>query len=218
MKTQIKLTKQIALKVLESINGALRMGAGNGEGQDVCVMQAIARAVGLPASDDHVEECVGTAVSAFNRRLNDCSWSSDTARAEGMKALGVASIGSNQLNQMEFGKLMFVRGTQRLLPFVFREIAKIKSGDYKTKLEKHAEICEKVTNFEEAKKACKDASASAHAHAYAYAYASASAFFKKSLGDDFLTRTADMGLQCLIELKSPGCEWLDLCEIGKEAQ
>src|SRR5579864_7732419 len=116
MKTLIKPTKEIALKVAQSINGALRLGAGRGEGQDVCVMQAIARAVGLPAIDDQVESCVGSAVGAFNRRLNDCSWSSDKARAEGMKQLGVASIGSNQLDQMEFGKLMFLRGTQKLLP------------------------------------------------------------------------------------------------------
>jgi hypothetical protein len=234
MKT-IKPTKQIALAVAKSINGALRLGAGGGKDQDVCVMQAIARAVGLNPNNDQVEECVGSAVGAFNRKLNDCSWSSDQSRAEGMKQLGVASIGSNQLDQMEFGKLMFLRGTQKLLPLVFREIAKIKTGDYQATLNKHADLCEKVTTFKEAQKACKDASADADADAYAsasayadasasadayadadayasaYAYAYAYADFKNAkLGekDRLLLLTAQVGVDCLKELKSPGARWL----------
>jgi hypothetical protein len=249
MKTLIKPTKRIALEVAKSINGALCRGAGSGQSQNVCVMQAIARAVGLPTSNDQVEECVGSVVGAFNRKLNDCYWSSDVARAEGMKRLGVASIGSNQLNQMEYGKLMFLRGTQKLLPFVFREIAKIKDGNYKAELKKHADLCEKVKTFDEAKAACKaasasasapayasayayayasapasayayayaSASASASAYAYAYAYASASAsasasadFKGAKLGenDRLLLLTSQVGLDCLKELKSPGCKFL----------
>ena len=36
--------------------------------------------------------------------------------------------------------------------------------------------------------------------------------FKKYFGDEFLIQVADVGLECLVELKSPGCQWLDLCE------
>lgn len=30
--------------------------------------------------------------------------------------------------------------------------------------------------------------------------------------DSILTKMADIGLEVLIELKSPGCQWLDVCD------
>ncbi len=78
--------------------------------------------------------------------------------------------------------------------------------------------------------------ASAYASDYAYAYASASAYasayasdYASAYASDYasayayreknpifnlqvLNMTTQAGLEALIELKSPGCEWLDLCD------
>jgi hypothetical protein len=52
------------------------------------------------------------------------------------------------------------------------------------------------------------AKANAYANAYDYDYANANAEFRLQL----LHLVAQIGLEALIACKSPGCEWLDLCE------
>ena len=56
------------------------------------------------------------------------------------------------------------------------------------------------------------AAAAAAADATATAAAAATAAADADARHNILLVCADIGLQALIELKSPGCEWLDLCE------
>lgn len=241
MKTkEIKLTKSVARKILEVIDhpDGLVRGLGKPEPGKFCVEAAVQYV--LTNGQEHNAEpaCVGTAVRAFKIKLNDCYWSSNQARAKGMRRLAVAQLGSNKIDQVKFGELMFLRGTQKLLPFVFREIAKIKpAGKYQDDLNNHADICTAVKTFEEARQACMNATAFASAFAAsaafayasaasAYTYAAAFAFaasaasaytydFKQAkLGekDRLLLLTAEVGVECLIELKSPGTKWLDICK------
>jgi hypothetical protein len=220
-----KINLKLARKVLDVVDAGLVAGLGKPEPGQMCIEAAVNYALGAEHGDEPA--CVGRAVRAFKIRLNDCAWLSIEARTKGMRKLAIAQLGSDTLDQMEFGKLMFLRGTQKLMPYVFRLTAEKRNPKYKDDYLKHADICEKVKTFEEAKMACKNANANAYAYAYAYAAAAAAAYADAdayadayacaayayaSAADKLLQLTADVGLQCLIELKSPGCKWLWLCE------
>jgi len=114
--TQIKPTKKHARKIVELLKHGLTSGVGRPEPGQMCVEAAVCYAMGLPHGDD--PKCVGKAVRAFKIQLNDCAWPDEMARAEGMKRLAVAQLGSDALDQMAFGKLMHLRGIQKVLPFI----------------------------------------------------------------------------------------------------
>ncbi len=204
MTTTTKPTKQIARKVIAIVDCGLTEGLGDQIKGQMCVEAAVCYAFGLPHGDK--PPCVGSTVRDFKIRLNDNPWSSNEARAKGMRRLAIAQLGSNEIDQMEFGKMMFLHGVQELLPFALVKAAndpKVKE-EHKLKFLEHAELCEKVRDFKEAQIASKNA--------YTSAYTSASAWFKANLGDEFLSMIAETGLTVLKKLKSPGCKWLDLCD------
>ena len=188
-----KPTKRIVLKILEVLKHGLVKGIGKPQPGQMCVEAAICYAYGLPHGDE--PPCVGYAVRAFKVQLNDCNWSSNAARAEGMKLLAIAQLGSDALDQMAFGKLMFLRSTQTLMPFVFRREAKKLPEAKQHEMLEWADKCETVTTFEEARETARSASA----------YASAE-------NDELLLLTAKVGLDVLKEMKAPGCKWLSLAK------
>lgn len=226
MKTIHKPTKKIARKVAELVSHGLVSGLGRQEPGQMCVEAVVNCAFGLPHNDN--PPCVGEAVRAFKIKLNDCVWPSDKDRAEGMKGLAIAQLGSDTLDQMEFGKLMYLRGTQRILPFVWRrEAEEIEDKSKKAEMIGWCERMEKVQTFEEARQltayAYAYASTYTYTSTYAYTYASASASTYASASayayayaytyayrHELLKLTAQVGLDVLIELKSPGCKWLDI--------
>jgi hypothetical protein len=225
----IKLTKRHARKINELLNYGLVSGLGSQRPGEMCVEAAVCCALGLPHGDN--PPCVGRTVRAFKIRLNDCNWPTDKDRAEGMRGLAIAQLGSDSLDQMEFGKLMFLRGTQILLPFIWRKEAdKISAADKKSEMIEWCQLMEKCETFDEARELTKDASAYASAavgyasdyasdaasYAYAYAdYASAYASASASASGyrhELLMLTAHVGLNVLIEMKSPGCKWLGILD------
>lgn len=209
---------------MEIVDAGLTIGKGRPEPGKMCVEAAVCFAFGLPHGDN--PPCVGEAVRSFKIALNDCRWSSDEARANGMRKLAIAQLGSDKIDQMAFGKAVYFKGVQRLLPFVFRQVAQDVVEKYKAKYLEHANLCA-VTNFEDAERTAKDASSYA-AYAYAtyasaasaYAYAASatttafasSAYASKKLGDKFLLMVAEIGLEVLKEMRSPGCKWLSICD------
>lgn len=235
MKTGIKLNKQIARKVLETVDAGLVRGTGSPEPGKMCVEAAVCYALGLPHGDE--PPCVGSAVRAFKIKLNDCPWPSIEARAKGMRELAIAQLGSDTLDQMEFGKLMLLRGTQTLLPFVWRKEAERNNNwAHKTKMLEFCDKMETVRTFEEARTITRSAFAFAYnyasvsfafaynyASAFDFAYACASAFAYAFAHDyasacfnhELLQLTAKVGVEVLKEMKSPGCKWLDLCKEAK---
>lgn len=194
--TEIKPTIRHARKILNLVSRGLVCGLGVQEPGKMCVEAAVCAAFGLPHSDK--PSCVGPAVRDFKIKLNDCAWPSDMHRANGMRQLAIAQLGSNEIDQMAFGKLMYLRGVQKLLPFVWRKEAEQMKPDRQKEMLEHCEKMEAVTTFEEAEKVAKSA------------YASASAY-----RHELLKLTAQIGVEVLKEMKSPGCKWLYLCEEAK---
>ena len=240
----VKISKDVARKVLKVVDAGLVSGIGDPELGKMCVEAAVCYAMGLPHGDN--PPCVGSNVRVFKISLNDCRWSSDEARTKGMRKLAIAQLGSADIDQEKFLELVGFKCMTRVLPVIIENAREEdKNNKIAPKEEELLAVIEglkSAKDFKEAKVAAQkardiysayasayvsayayasayaSASASAYAYAsasaYAYASASASAYVLKNklFSDKILNLTAEMGLEALVELKSPGCEWLDLCE------
>ena len=121
MKVEEFDAKKFDVKKFDEI---LARGLSNGlgvQGSQVCIEAAICETLGLPHGDD--PGCVGAAVRAFKISLNDSRWSSPKARAEGMRDLGLAQLGSkDSVNDVEFVKRLSEKLIRVLVPKLFRQI------------------------------------------------------------------------------------------------
>jgi hypothetical protein len=230
MSTTYTPSEPIARKIVETIKCGLSSGLGKPEPGKMCVEAAVRYAFGLPHSDD--PPCVGAAVRSFEIRLNDCRWSSEQARAAGMLRLGVAQLGSNQIDQQKFAELLCIKTVNRIVPPALRVAAKV-NPEHAEALEAAAVACEAAKTLVAAKEAAEsgrrvaraaddaaayacasaaDTAASAADTAAAYACAAYAAAAADARRDGFLLIAAEIGLECLKELNSPGCQWLHLCD------
>src|SRR5437773_717890 len=81
----------------------LKRGGGNEVGTVGCIENAVCEALGLPYSDN--PGCVTPAIASYKRHLNDKGWSSNDARAKGLRDIGIAQIGSNGIvDDKEFAR------------------------------------------------------------------------------------------------------------------
>jgi len=97
----MEITREIAAKVLEVVDAGLVSGMGKPIPGQMCVEAAVCYAMGLPHSDD--PKCVAPILRSLKIRLNDSTWSSDKARANGLRRLALAQLGSrNVLDEKEF--------------------------------------------------------------------------------------------------------------------
>jgi hypothetical protein len=97
---KIRYTMKLARKLLAVIDAGLVHGMGEPVPGKMCIEAAVCHALGLQHGDD--PPCVGYAVRAFKISLNDSFWSSPAARAAGLRELGVAQLGSDALDQIDF--------------------------------------------------------------------------------------------------------------------
>jgi len=181
----MKLTAECMRAVVNTIDGALIAGIGQPAIQQTCVMGAIALALGLPHSDNL--ECEGVAVRAVAINLNDAVWSTNEARAAGMMRLGVASVGSNTIDQSEFAKRLAELTIRRIVPIALRAAAEL-NPKCAAELVKHALNCEDQGSEQAAGDAARD---------------------------NVLRTMAAIVVDVLVELKSPGAKYLYLCEEAK---
>lgn len=210
-------------KILNTVDAGLSRGLGIAIPGHMCVEAAVCYALGLPHGDD--PGCVGNSIRVYKIEINDAIWSSDKARAAGMRRLAVAQIGSDQINQVEFSKLVSMDIISKVLPIIMASVG----------LHKIADQCSAVVTFEEARVTAQAAAqAAAYSAAYSAAYAAAyaadaadsvaaqaaayAAVYAAGIAlpaqpvDTILLMSADIALQALIKLESPGCKFLYLCE------
>ena len=200
MKHDIPLTESIARKVLSAVDAGLVRGLGKQKPGHMCVEAAVCYAYGLPHSDN--PPCVGSAVRAFKIRLNDARWSSNEARTLGMRALAIAQLGSDAIDQQEFAKMVAEGTIRQIVPLALRKAADSAKEPHKQAMLDAALVCERDGTREcslAANKVARDAVAAAAAAAYEDAYA-----------DELFNLSADIALQALLALDSPGCAYLGL--------
>jgi hypothetical protein len=138
--TTLTLTKSHARKVLSVVDAGLCSGKGVREPGKMCVEAAVCFALGLPHSDD--PPCVGKAVREFKIKLNDSSWSSDKARARGLRRLAIAQLGSDSLNQTEFVTKLQEATIRQVVPRALRHAAECHPQQvHKDALEAAAKVC-----------------------------------------------------------------------------
>lgn len=213
---KIKPTKKHAAKLVELLSHGLVSGLGKPRPGEMCVEAAVCFALGLPHSDD--PKCVSPAVRQFKISLNDSDWSSNTARAQGMLKLAVAQLGSDCIDDRKFCELLALKTIQRLCPRLFRLLAELtKESADKQVMEEAAVFCEGATDLVSAVTRLTEFLKFALALARAHALARALDLAREKARDEALGLLADIALEVLIELKSPGCKWLPLCE-GKETK
>jgi len=150
----MKLTKTIARKVLATVDAGLCQGKGQPVPGEMCVEAAVCFAMGLPHGDE--PPCVGEAVRSYKVALNDCYWSSNAARAKGMRKLAIAQLGSNEISQEKFTELVRLKGIQRSLPVILRSWAKHPECKNAAEILKAARKCESAKTLSEAVAAATD--------------------------------------------------------------
>ena len=222
-----EISEAVARKVVETVDQGLVHGLGTQRPGSMCVEAAVCFAMGLPHGDN--PPCVGSAVRSYKIRLNDSVWSSNEARAKGMRRVAVAQLGSDEIDQKEFAKEVIVGGIRDILPIALRAAAKAVPAHAEA-LELAAIACEAIKEFiqakpvaEKARSVARAAAAAAAAYAYADAYADAAAdaaaaadayadAARKKARDGVLSIAAEVAVKALIKLGSKGCDWLFLCD------
>ena len=226
MTTEVKIDRALAIKVLEVVDAGLVSGMGKPIPGQMCVEAAVCYAMGLPHSDEPT--CVAPSLRALKIKLNDSSWSSNAARTKGLRRLAIAQLGSQgALDEKRFAQNLVSLVIRKYVPIALRAAAsRHPKREHKDALEAAAKRCETEVSKEAAlnardvskyadASASASASASADASAYASAYASADASASAKFGavrDGVLGQFAEDVVSILIEMKAPGCEFLDLTE------
>jgi hypothetical protein len=220
----------------EILERGLCAGVGKPDGQ-MCIEAAISQALGLPFNDK--PSCVAPAVRRYKIQINDSNrWKSPQSRAEALRDIGIAQIGSaGVVDDIEFAKKLAEKTIRRLIPALFREVL---SRDKRAMAA--ADRCEREGSREAAREA-RDAAAYAYAadaaayayaaYAAAYAYADAAAAaaayayaayadaaaaaayaadaaYADAYPEKYLRLSISLALEVLRELKSPGCAWIEV--------
>ena len=228
MKT--KLTKAIARKVLSVVDAGLVNGVGSPIPGKMCVEAAVCFALGEPHGDKPT--CVGAVVRRYKININDGPWSSDKARTAGLRRVAIAQLGSDQIDQKEFSKLVSLGVIQKILPIILRDCAKAIPA-HANKLEASAVACEAAKTLDAASYAASyaaraaraasaesyaasDAASAASDAASAASYAASAASYAASAAraDKILSLAAEIAVQALITLKTEGSKWLDICKVA----
>jgi hypothetical protein len=229
----IEITRELAARVRDVVDVGLVSGLGVPEPGKLCVEAAVCYALGLPHGDEPT--CVSPALRLLKIRLNDSRWSSPQARAQGLRRLAIAQLGSaGVLDDRTFRQRVVDMTIRRAVPIGLRAAAR-RNPNHAQPLEAAAVRCEQEGSREACLHARKIAYADA-ADAYAYAaaayadadaaaaaayaaYAAAAAATAAAAArtrNRVLAEYAEWVVEILIDLKAPGCEWLDLVPLRRD--
>lgn len=110
-------TLNVARLVLNTVDMGLTSGRGFDKPGHMCVEAAVCYAMGLDHSDE--PPCVHEIVRSIKIRINDLQgWSDEYDRAQGLRAVAVAQLGSNKLNGNDLIKTFRSRMLTMVVPKV----------------------------------------------------------------------------------------------------
>lgn len=201
---------------------------GQGTRKQMCVEAAVCVALDLPFGDE--PSCVTKEIRNIKIAINDLNWSSSTARAKGLRNLGIAQVGSKGVvDGKEFKTKLKEKIVKVLIPSLLRENNPYNKQKQQKKLE-IAQMLENATNISEALTkafvmsnwtcvySSNDFSNSLfHCSVNAlhsclcdinHGYMNLVLNTSHTINDKYLLLSCDVVLDVLKELKSPGCEWL----------
>ena len=91
---------KLARRVLEVVDKGLCNGVGHPIPGQMCVEAAVCYAMGKPHGDK--PSCVNDEVRWAKITLNDMNWPSEEKRAEGLRRVAIAQLGSDQIEKGKF--------------------------------------------------------------------------------------------------------------------
>jgi len=207
----MEITREIAIKVRDTVDCGLTSGMGKPIPGEMCVEAAVCFAMGLPHSDEPT--CVSKAFRSLKIALNDGPWSDNKARAKGLRRLAIVQLGSSEIDDNEFARRVVEMTIRKIVPIAMRAAALIHPmPEHKLALENSALLCEKEGTESAAKSAAKSAESAAESAAKSAAWYAAKSAAKSAAKDQVLTDFAEAVVQIAIEMKMPGCQFLDLVE------
>ena len=188
------ITEPLVRKLLSVVDVGLVAGMGTPEPGKMCVEAAISYALGEPHSDG--PSCVDPVVRAGKIALNDCAWSTSSARAIGMREVAIAQLGSKGvIDQTKYVRLLAQYTMDEIVPPA--EHASAYAAEFAAYAAAYA------------------AEAEYAAECAAYAAECAAEYAAECDADFPLRLSAQLMVRALRECGSPGCEWLWLCEMAK---
>jgi hypothetical protein len=211
------IDETLATKVLMR---ACAAGLGRPTPGQMCVEAAVCHALGLPHND--APPCVGLPWRNFKIILNDSYlWPSRVARAKGLRRLAIAQLGSNILEATASGRGLAQLAVRKWVPRTLRLEARARAQN--TKPGWLDTVCEQwgagqtvlLANHYDTRYAyyadmSRDpVSAASYAAMALIALAERVPYMHR---DGFLSEGAEDVVQLLIEMKSPGTEYLYLTE------
>ena len=194
----ITITKQHIEKIDYYCSFGLVKGLGERKEGGMCVEAMIATVLGKEKHTDNNNDCVLPLLNSIKIALNDSVWSSNIARAKGMRNLAIAQLGTAGFDTDEFDRKLKEHSNKRILPYLVQK-HKEKEPEEAGKLD---ELCVGGWNEETRVKVYHNYYYYNNYYYYYYYYN------YHNLGDTILLLVADTILDVLKEMKSPGCEWL----------
>ena len=224
----LPINESTVSSLLSVVDHGLVRGLGSPVPGQMCVEAAVCYSLGLPHGDDPL--CVASSLRQFKIRINDANWSSNAARAKGLRRLAVAQLGTKfTLNEQEFTKrvvIMLVKTT--LVDIIDGETLKNQCRSVETLKEAIEAALALRSRYEYAVAAAVYAVDAVTAAYVAYvadaAYAAVRAVVRAVVhvaayaaahagnGDKVLSDFCERVVQILIDMKAPGCEFLYLTE------
>jgi hypothetical protein len=186
--TEMEITREIAMRVRDTVDAGLSSGLGKAEPGKMCIEAAVCFALGLPHSDN--PPCVSPAVRSLKIALNDAPWSSRAARASGMRKLALLQLGTDT----GFDEQVFA---MRLLPLALETARSVQPSP----LPAYWAAVEEAIN-----------GVIAGEPGAAWAARAAGAAAEAAARDKTLADFAEGVAQVLIGMAVPGVAWLDLLD------
>jgi hypothetical protein len=238
----MQITREVAEKVLSVVNAGLVNGLGEAKPGNMCVEAAVCYALDLPHGDRPltcVGSAVNSfAIRLNDARWPSDKDRTDGMRKFSIAHLGSASIDQTAFSRLVIDGVrrkivpMALRCAGEFNPDLKEDlenaavacetavdrdelcavVAKGRDLAYKVRAyaaDAYAAYAAAAAYAADAAYAAAYAADAAYAYAYAYA---ADAAYAAAYRLKVLQATAQIGVDALIELQSPGCEYLDLCE------
>lgn len=198
----VRMTKSKIAKLLDVIDAGLVSGLGQPEPGKMCVEAAVCYVLGLKHSAEPA--CVSPYVRGYMIRLNDANWSSNAARAKGLRRAAVAQLGSDGIDGEAWLRYVAQAGVNRILPLLLRKLAGLERfRSFGERLEAAAIECESANDPESARSAARNARPLAQ-----QCYVVADAAYAAAR-DEILSIAADIGVEACIASKTQGSRWLN---------
>lgn len=180
-------TKKLAAEILRVVDKGLCSGVGKGRPGEMCVEAAICYVLEGDGGDDD-PECVDENIRDFKINLNDeKGWSSNKARARGMRRAAIAQLGSAGVRCGKFDE------------FVTEYLHRTLTSRVLRKLVDDVQKTGKIPYFPDFDQ-------------YSFKLVSELLEYTKNKKErqEFLEIAAEACVQACIRLKTPGSKWLDL--------